>query len=336
MERIVGGVTRLRVGTGIAAEVAADLGAGSAVMCQPGSESIARELADAAGLPVFVSPDGDAAKTLATVEEAVAWLLASGVRRDGTLIAVGGGALMDSAGFVAAVYLRGIEARYLPTTLLGAVDASLGGKTGINVAGKNLVGTFTHPARVVVDLDVIRENPPPLIAEGLAESIKAGAVADPVLFAEIERHGVDADLGVVVERALAVKADVVDDDFTEGGRRAILNFGHTVGHAVEFLSGWNHGRSVAVGMVAAAAASERVTGFGATGRLVAALDAAGLPSVAPAIDRTAALELMSLDKKADTGGLRMVLLEDIGRPVVSHVDSATLIAALAAVGIGGS
>jgi 3-dehydroquinate synthase len=332
MERIVGGVTRVTVGRGIAPTVLEGLDRGFAVLCQPGSEPVARGLTD----QVYVLPDGEAAKTLTTVEGTVVALAADGLRRDSAIVAVGGGALLDAAGFIAAVYLRGIEARYLPTTLLGAVDASIGGKNGINVAGKNLVGTFTHPSDVVVDLDVIGAIPHPLFVEGMAEIIKAGAIADPELLDAIVENGTDTDLDLLVSRSISVKSDVVDADFTEQDRRAILNFGHTIGHAVEFLAGWSHGHSVAVGMVAACAASARATGFDGTDRIVAALERTGLPIAAPHLDRDAVVDLVAKDKKADAEGLRMVLLEDIGRPLVSHVDSATLDAALAATGIGGS
>jgi 3-dehydroquinate synthase len=332
MERIVGGVTRVTVGRGIAPSVLGGLDTAYAVLCQPGSEPVARALSD----HVHVLPDGEEAKTLATVEQTVAALADEGVHRGGAIVAVGGGALMDAAGFIAAVYLRGVEARYLPTTLLGAVDASIGGKNGINVGGKNLVGTFTHPAAVVVDLDVIEAIPAPLLVEGMAEVIKAGAIADPDLLGEIASQGVTANLETLVTRSIAVKADVVDSDFREQNRRAILNFGHTIGHAVEFLAGWSHGHSVGVGMVAACAASAHVTGFEGTERIVAALERTGLPTRAPELDADEVLDLVARDKKSDAAGLRMVLLEDIGRPLVSHVDSATLGAALAAIGIGGS
>lgn len=337
MERIVGGVTRVVVGRGNAPSVADDLPGPAAVLCQPGSEGVATAIASAAGgLVVRVLPDGEESKRLAVVDGVVEWLAGAGIRRDGAVIGVGGGALTDAAGFIASVYLRGVESRFLPTTVLGAVDASIGGKNGINVAGKNLVGTFTHPRLVVVDLDVLDTNPPALRADGLAEAIKAGAIADPVLLDHIAAGGVNADLGPVVERSIAVKAGVVDGDFTEQHRRAILNFGHTVGHAIEYLSGWSHGRSVAVGLVAACAASERVTGFTETARIVGAVEAVGLPTRAPDLDPQDVLDLMGKDKKVDAGGVRMVLLEAIGAPVVSHVDSATLGVALAAVGIGGS
>lgn len=333
MERIVGGVTKVVVGRAIAATVLDHARGRLVVLCQPGSEHVARELG---ARDVVVLPDGESAKSLETVGSVVEQLAATGLRRDGTIVAVGGGALLDAAGFIASVYLRGVEARYLPTTLLGAVDASIGGKTGINVAGKNLVGTFTHPACVVVDLEVIESIPPHLMTDGLAEVVKAGAIADPVLLELIDADGVGAALDEIVERSIAVKADVVDADFTEQGRRAILNFGHTVGHAIEYLSSWSHGRSVAVGMVAAAAASREVTGFADTDRLVTAIERAGLPVVAPPVSSSEALGLIAVDKKADVGGIRMVLLEELGRPVVCHVDTATLGVALAAVGIGES
>lgn len=336
MERIVGGVTRVVVGRHVESSVLDDAPPTVVVLCQPGSRHVADAIAAHSSAPVLQMADGEAAKTLASVEAAVEWLANRGVHRDGLVVAVGGGALLDAAGFIASVYLRGVAVRYLPTTLLAAVDASIGGKNGINVAGKNLIGTFTHPERVIVDLAIIEATPAELRAEGMAEVIKAGAIGDPVLLAMIEEAGLDADLDGVVERAIEVKAIVVDADFTEEGRRAHLNYGHTVGHAVELLAGWSHGRAVAVGMVAAGAASEVVTGFTGSSRIIGALKRVGLPVGAPALSRTAVLDLMARDKKADTTGLRMVLLEDIGRPVVCHVDSATLDAALVAIGIGGS
>jgi 3-dehydroquinate synthase len=282
---------------------------------------------------VHVCPDREAAKTLTEAERVYLWFNELGLTRHDTVVAVGGGALTDLAGFVAATYLRGVEAIMVPTTLLGAVDASVGGKTAINVGGKNLAGVFRHPARVIIDLEVLEALPEPLLREGAAEALKTGLIADPVLVEAYENEGMATPLEFVVGRSVAVKARVVSDDFTEAGGRAHLNYGHTVGHAVETLSGWSHGESVAVGMVAAGAVSEQVAGFGEADRQRAVIAGLGLPTTAPPLDVADVVEVMDLDKKRDETGLRMVLLTDIGHPIVRSVDGATVRAALAAVGI---
>jgi 3-dehydroquinate synthase len=278
-------------------------------------------------------PDREAAKTMATAEATYLWLNALGMTRLDTIVAVGGGALTDAAGFIAATYLRGIEIVLVPTTLLGAVDAAIGGKTAVNVGGKNLAGVFAHPARVVVDLDVVAGLPRGLLIEGTAETLKAGLIADLRLVELYEEHGLEAPLEEVVTRAVRVKAEVVSGDFREGGRRAILNYGHTVGHAVETAHGLPHGHAVAIGMVAAGAVAGNVTGFADADRqrdLIARLE---LPTRAPASDRAELLRLMALDKKRDASGIRMVLLRTIGDATVATVDTATVEAALDAVGV---
>ena len=206
-------------------------------------------------------PDRDEAKTMAVVEKAYRWLAEVPLGRHDTIVGVGGGAATDMAGFVAATWLRGVESVMVPTTMLGAVDAAIGGKTGINLEGKNLVGAFHLPSRVVVDLDVMETVPATLRLEGLAEALKAGLVADPVLVELFERHGASAPLEDVVTRSIKVKAEVVGADYREDGRRAILNFGHTIGHGVEMAAGMPHGMAVAVGMVAAGAVSAARYGF---------------------------------------------------------------------------
>ncbi len=300
------------------------------VLTQPGARPVAERVAAGLAAAIYELPDGEDAKTLAVVEDGYRWLASQGLHRDDTVVAVGGGSLTDVAGFVAATYLRGVEAVYVPTTLLGAVDAAVGGKTGVNLDGKNLVGAFHHPSRVVVDVSVLEGLPAGLWQEGVAEALKAGLVADPELLNLFERYGRHAPLAEVVRRAVAVKADVVAEDFREAGRRAILNYGHTVGHAVEVAAGMRHGHAVAVGMVAAGAVSEAVCGFPARARQDAVIAALGLPT-AVAADRGEVSRLLARDKKRDAGGLRMVLLEDVGRPVLHHVGAATVEAALDAV-----
>jgi 3-dehydroquinate synthase len=278
-------------------------------------------------------PDGDAAKSLAVIEDLYRWMLELGLNRSDTLVGLGGGALTDAAGFAAATYLRGVEAIYVPTTVLGAVDAAIGGKTGVNLDGKNLVGAFRHPARVVIDVDVLDRLPDEVKRGGLAEALKAGLIGDPALVGLLEAHGPAADLAEVVRRAVAVKAAVVGRDFTEQGERAHLNYGHTIGHAVEVAAGLGHGEAVAIGMVAAGRAAAVEVGFTDEARQTAAIAGLGLPVGAPGLGRDEVLALVGRDKKRDAAGLRMVLLEAIGSPLVRHVGSATVGAALDAIDI---
>jgi len=307
-----------------------------AIITQPGRPAIvARKVADrlsASGLRVALRevPDGEAAKTWQVAADVHAWLADQAIGRHDTIVGVGGGTVTDLAGFVAATWLRGVEVVHHPTTLLAAVDAAIGGKTGLNLGGKNLVGAFWHPSQVVVDYDVIAAVPARIQREGHAEAIKAGYIADPVLVELFERHGPDAPIAEIVPRAVAVKADVVSDDFREQGRRAILNFGHTIGHAVEYCTDLSHGEAVAVGMVAAAEASRVLFGF--RHPIAPTLERLGLP-VSVDADPSAVRRLLLLDKKRDAGGLRMVLLSDVGQPVVQHVEPSVVDAALSAVGL---
>lgn len=309
------------------------------VLTQGSVESLAQRITDETNdsgrsAAMLVLPDGDGAKNLATVETVYQWLNSLGFTRGDMVTGVGGGALTDLAGFAAATYLRGVEVTYLPTTLLGAVDASIGGKTGVNVGGKNLAGVFRHPARVIVDLDVLGRLPDSLLREGAAETVKAGFIADEVILDEYERAGLGASLEIVVPAAIKVKVDTVRADFTEQGLRAILNYGHTIGHAVEVAAGISHGDAVAIGMVAAARVSEVVLGFGEAERQCEIIAGIGLPTAAPEVDEAEIAVLMGRDKKRDSGGTRMVLLEGFGRPVVRHVDDDAIAAGLAAIGIG--
>lgn len=310
-----------------------------AVLSQPGQPArLAAGLVDALrgeglGAERRVLPDGEEAKTLAVAGGVYDWLAGLGLTRDDTVLAVGGGALTDLAGFVAATFLRGVEAVYVPTTLLGAVDASVGGKSALNRGAKNLVGVFHQPARVTIDVDVLDALPARLRREGAAEALKAGLVGDPALVSLYERDGLQADLAEVVRRAVAVKAGIVSRDFREQGERAFLNYGHTVGHAVEAAAGIGHGSAVAVGMVAAGRASALVAGFGEEDRQRAVIAGLGLPVAAPGLDGAEVLRLLGLDKKRDAAGLRLVLLEAVGCPRLQHVATATVEAALSAVGI---
>ncbi|MCP4251164.1 MAG: 3-dehydroquinate synthase [bacterium] len=308
-----------------------------AILSQDGARDIAGGVGDrlaAEGLMTgFVSlPDGEAAKTLKVAGDVYRELNRLGLTRDGTVLAVGVGAVTDLAGFVAATYLRGVEAVYCPTTLLGAVDAAIGGKTGVNVGGKNLVGVFSYPTRIVIDLDVLDALPAALRIQGMAEVLKAGLVGDAELVTLLERDGLDADIEEVVSRAVAVKTSVVEQDFREAGRRAILNYGHTVGHAVEVAAGLSHGEAVALGMVVAGEISTRLAGFEEHTRVTEIIESLGLPvRLTGQLDGDQMMDLIHLDKKRDSSGIRMVLLEAIANPVLQPVDETVIEAALAVI-----
>jgi 3-dehydroquinate synthetase len=305
-----------------------------AVFAHAGSESIARDLAGRLDAAIRVLPDREEAKRIDVVERSYLWLNDLGLTRTDLVVGVGGGALTDVVGFIASTYLRGLPVALVPTTLLAAVDAAIGGKTAVNVGGKNLAGTFRHPGRVLVDTDILARLPQPLLREGGAEAVKAGWLADPELVDLYERRGIEAPVDEVVARAVAVKAGIVSADFREHDRRAWLNYGHTIGHAVEMVGGMSHGSAVSVGMVAAAAVSRVRHGFRWAERQRMILEGMGLPVAAPGLDPTAVRALIALDKKRDADGLRMTLLRDIADPVVEHVGSAEIDEALDAVGIG--
>ena len=323
-----GGTCRIRVGRGIATgpELVPDPRRNVAIVTQPPvatlAERVAAELADTAAgnVRIQVLPDEEEAKSLSVVEDTYEWLNSIGLTRDGVIVGIGGGALTDVAGFVAATYLRGVDVAYLSTTLLGAVDASIGGKTGVNVGGKNLAGAFRHPGRVIIDLDILEELPEQLLCAGAAEVVKAGFIAAPGIIGAYEADGLEVDLDYVVPEAIGVKVDAVTADFREAGVRAILNYGHTIGHGVEVAAGIPHGHAISIGMVAAGRVSQEVLGFAGSHRQRQVLERIGLPTTSPEVDLEQLAMLMGRDKKRDAAGLRMVLLRDFGKPVVQHVD----------------
>jgi 3-dehydroquinate synthetase len=327
----------IRVGHGVA--TAADLipprYERAAILAQPATIRLAGSIAAASEARVSVRelPDREAAKSLAVVGDVYEWLNTLGLTRGDLIVGVGGGAVSDVTGFVAATYLRGVAVRYVATTLLAAVDAAIGGKTGINVAGKNLAGVFRHPDAVLVDLSILERLPEAIKREGSAEALKAGLIGDPGLVAVYERDGLDAALGVVVPAAIKVKVDVVNDDFREGGQRAVLNYGHTIGHALEVEGELPHGHAIAIGMVAAGAVAEAKLGFGGGERQLEVIESLGLPVRAPDLDRTAVHHWIGLDKKRDRSGIRMVLLEEVGRPIVATVTEEELGQGLDAIGL---
>lgn len=245
--------------------------------------------------------------------------------RHGAVIALGGGVVGDLAGFMAATYLRGIRYVQVPTTLLAMVDSAVGGKTGINLAhGKNLVGSFHQPAAVICDTDALRSLPRREFVAGLAEVIKYGVIRDAGLFETLERdldailRGEETVLAGIVERSCAIKAEVVGADERESGLRAILNYGHTLGHALENAAGYGtylHGEAIGVGMAYAARLSQRVRGLPAAeaDRMVALIERAGLPTLAPDVPWASLRKAMDVDKKAAGGRPTFVLAEGIGR-----------------------
>ncbi|WP_250460191.1 3-dehydroquinate synthase [Microbulbifer litoralis] len=270
-------------------------------------------------------PDGEAFKTLDTVNRVFDLLLEKRHNRSTTLIALGGGVIGDMTGFAAACYQRGVDFIQVPTTLLAQVDSSVGGKTGVNhPLGKNMIGAFHQPRLVIADMDTLASLPQRELAAGLAEVIKYGLICDAPFFDWLEANlprlleREPGALAYAVERCCRDKAAVVAEDERESGRRAILNFGHTFGHAIEAVQGygnWLHGEAVAAGMVMAAELS-RLRGD-IDGALVARirtlLEAAGLPVSAPEGMTTGAfLEAMSIDKKVLDGRLRLILLASLG------------------------
>jgi 3-dehydroquinate synthase len=278
-------------------------------------------------------PDGEAYKTLESASTVLDALVAAGANRDTTVVALGGGVVGDIAGFAAASYLRGVRYLQVPTTLLAQVDSSVGGKTGVNhPGGKNLIGAFHQPGIVLIDTDTLNTLPDRELRAGLAEVIKHGAIADVEFFAWLEANmrGLLARdpeaLAHAVRRSCEIKAAVVAEDEREAGRRAILNFGHTFGHAIERCQGygeWLHGEAVAAGMIMAAE-------FGAldadeAGRLRRLVEAAGLPSAPPSVDAAALRAAMGMDKKVRRKSLHFVLLDGLGKAfVTSEVDEARL------------
>lgn len=281
----------------------------------------------AAGLQtdLVTVPSGEWNKTREQWAECTDRLLAAGLGRDAALIAFGGGVAGDLGGFVAATYLRGIPFVQVPTTLLAMIDASIGGKTGVDVkAGKNLVGAFHQPRVVVADIAWLATLPRAHVAAGMAEAIKHGAIRDEAYFESLAEArpclARDLDhLEPVVRRSIEIKAEIVASDVHEAGRRQILNFGHTVGHAVEALSGYEllHGEAVAIGMATEALAAE-VAGIAAEGthrRLVAMLERYALPTAVPDdLDVDKVMDVMRGDKKTREGRVRFAVPQTIGKP----------------------
>jgi 3-dehydroquinate synthase len=293
-------------------------------------EPLVRSLADS-GVPheSIAIPDGESHKNFATLQSVVTRLLELRAERKTMIVALGGGVVGDVAGFAAAIYQRGMPFVQVPTTLLAQVDSSVGGKTGINhPLGKNMVGAFYQPRAVLIDTDCLETLPPREFAAGLAEVIKYGAIRDAGFFAWLEAN-VDAlmardgkALAHAIEVSCRIKAAIVAADEREEGERALLNFGHTFGHAIESGMGygeWLHGEAVAAGMAIAADVSHRLGRIdaGASERVRALLLRARLPVDPPRLGFERWMTLMARDKKVSAGAIRFILLDALGKAAIS-------------------
>lgn len=269
---------------------------------------------------VFAFPAGETSKNMGVLSDMLEFLAASGLTRSGMVAALGGGVVGDIAGFASGVYLRGIKLVQMPTTLLAAVDSSVGGKTAVDLgAGKNLAGVFKQPDAVLCDTDCLDTLPPELFADGAAEVIKYGIIADEGLF-EMTRNGVArAQIEQVISRCVGIKGGVVERDEFESGERKILNFGHTIGHAAEKCSGYgiSHGRAVAMGMAAMARAGEKLgyTRPGVGRMITEAIENSGLPTEVPFGASELAAAALS-DKKRRGDVISLVFPDRIGHCLI--------------------
>lgn len=291
---------------------------------------LSEQLACDAKVELLALPDGESYKNLETLNLVFDQLLGKRFNRSATLVALGGGVIGDMTGFASACYQRGVNFVQIPTTLLAQVDSSVGGKTGVNHAlGKNMIGAFYQPQCVVIDLEVIDSLPQKELSAGIAEVIKYGLIYDASFFVWLEQNmqklvSKDSDaLSYAIEQSCRIKAEVVAQDEREGGLRAILNLGHTFGHAIEAHQGygkWLHGEAVAAGMVMACDLSVRLGWIDPSilGRAKTLISSAGLPIGGPS-DMTPQdyLNYMAVDKKVIDKALRLVLLKELGRAVVT-------------------
>ncbi|MEX8498388.1 MAG: 3-dehydroquinate synthase [Leptothrix ochracea] len=294
------------------------------------AQRVARQLAPRYGRVLVIElPDGEAYKDAATLNLIYDRLLAEACDRKTVLFALGGGVIGDMTGFAASCYMRGVPFVQIATTLLAQVDSSVGGKTAINhPLGKNMIGAFYQPQRVICDLETLDTLAPREYAAGLAEIIKYGPIFDAEFMTWMEEHQTALNardktaLAYAVQRSCEIKAAVVGADEREGGLRAILNFGHTFGHAIEAGMGygaWLHGEAVGVGMLMAAELSARLGWMDQAfvSRLRHLIESMGLPVVGPDLGPARYLELMRVDKKAEAGEIRFVLIDQLGHAKVA-------------------
>jgi 3-dehydroquinate synthase len=290
----------------------------------------------------IVLPDGEEEKNIDNLMKVFDALLENKCDRKTTLLALGGGVIGDLTGFAAATYMRGVPFVQIPTTLLAQVDSSVGGKTAINhPLGKNMIGAFYQPQSVIADTSTLMSLPTRELSAGLAEVIKHGAIIDAEFFQWQEKNIAklmardDQALAYAIQRSCEIKSEVVRQDERETGLRAILNFGHTFGHAIEAGLGygeWLHGEAVGCGMLMAADLSVRMGYMDAADRdrLVALVKAAGLPTVAPDLGKDRWLDLMEVDKKNEGGTIKFILLKPLGNAMVTSAPAEHLEATLSA------
>jgi 3-dehydroquinate synthase len=296
-----------------------------------------RAALDGREIGVVVLPDGEQHKTLASFALILDRLVDAGFHRDACIVALGGGVVGDVAGFAAASYQRGIDFVQVPTTILAQVDSSVGGKTAVNhVLAKNMIGAFHQPIGVVADTRTLGTLPRRELTAGLAEVVKYGLIEDIEFLGWLESH-VDALLALddaalehAIARSCEIKAGIVAEDEHERGRRALLNFGHTFGHALEALGRyetWLHGEAVAIGMLMAARVSAALGSISDSDceRIAVLLERVGLPVWASGVRADDVLAKMQLDKKVDRHGLRVVLLDGLGRAVVARAPDAAIV-----------
>lgn len=285
----------------------------------------------------MILPDGERHKTLATFSAVIDRLVDGRFHRDACLVALGGGVIGDLTGYAAASFQRGVDFVQVPTTLLAQVDSSVGGKTAVNhPRAKNMIGAFHQPITVIADTDTLRTLPKRELAAGLAEVIKYGVIVDAELFGWLEQH-IDAltaldsaALAIAIRRSCEIKAAIVGEDERERGRRALLNLGHTFGHALEAIGRyerWLHGEAVAIGIALAARTSVALGWLDEAQcrRVETLLERAGLPTRASGVDPSELLLHMQSDKKADQTGLKLILIKGLGNAVVTQVPAESVL-----------
>ena len=273
----------------------------------------------------FVFPHGEENKNIQTVMKMVEFFAEKGLTRTDIAVALGGGVCGDMCGFAASIYLRGINFVQIPTSLLAQVDSSVGGKTGCDLeAGKNLVGAFHHPSLVLIDPDTLTTLPEKYMADGMGEVIKTGLIRSEKLFSELEKGEKYENIDDIIYECVKIKAEVVENDFTEKGERMLLNFGHTVGHAIEKLenfSGISHGMAVGVGMVMITKAAEKagLCEIGTADRIIGLLEKYGMPTETMHNEKNIVAVAMS-DKKRRSNTINTVLLKKIGDSFIYPIE----------------
>ncbi len=277
------------------------------------------------GYKTIVVKPGEATKIQSTVDSVIEQLIQFEADRKSVLIGVGGGVITDLAGFAASVYMRGIPFGFVPTTVLGLVDASIGGKNGIDVGPyKNLVGIIRQPAFILHDMNLLRSLPEQEWVNGFAEIIKHACIKDAAMFRSLEKYTIGdfmkskQRISELIRRNAMIKIKVVQKDEFEQGERRLLNFGHTVGHAIETKYQWMHGQAVAVGMTYACHFSEQLTGFSQTEAVTSLLTQYQLPTYT-SFDRKEVFRILKMDKKRVKKDINFVLLEKIGKGIVKSI-----------------